>query len=86
MRPARTLERLPCRVGASPLIPALESPALCARRTACHDLAMADRRARSVVLVHGAWIGPWCFAALQSELDRRGVPSFAVGLPGRLSG
>jgi pimeloyl-ACP methyl ester carboxylesterase len=35
-----------------------------------------------VVLVHGAWHGGWCFAALQAELDRRGVPSFAVDLPG----
>ena len=35
-----------------------------------------------VVLVHGAWHGAWCYAALQAELDRRGVPSFAVDLPG----
>lgn len=37
---------------------------------------------RPVVLVHGAWHGAWCFAALQSELDRRAVPSVAVDLPG----
>lgn len=36
----------------------------------------------SVVLVHGAWHGAWCFAALQQALDTRGVPSFAVDLPG----
>lgn len=37
---------------------------------------------RHVVLVHGAWHGAWCWAALQAELDRRGVPSLAVDLPG----
>jgi pimeloyl-ACP methyl ester carboxylesterase len=37
---------------------------------------------RVVVLVHGAWHGAWCWAALQSELDRRGVPSYALDLPG----
>src|SRR5690606_3684632 len=35
-----------------------------------------------VVLVHGAWHGAWCWAALQAELDRRGVPTYAVDLPG----
>lgn len=35
-----------------------------------------------VVLVHGAWHGGWCWAGLQAELDRRGVPSLAVDLPG----
>lgn len=35
-----------------------------------------------VVLVHGAWHGAWCWSALQAELDRRGVPSYAVDLPG----
>ncbi|MEZ5411955.1 MAG: alpha/beta fold hydrolase [Acidimicrobiales bacterium] len=38
--------------------------------------------ARPVVLVHGAFHGAWCWAGLQAELDRRGVPSFAVDLPG----
>lgn len=37
---------------------------------------------RPIVLVHGAFHGAWCWAALQSELDRRGVPSYAVDLPG----
>jgi pimeloyl-ACP methyl ester carboxylesterase len=36
----------------------------------------------TVLLVHGAWHGAWCWAALQAELDRRGVPSLAVDLPG----
>ncbi|MDO8363345.1 MAG: alpha/beta fold hydrolase [Actinomycetota bacterium] len=35
-----------------------------------------------VVLVHGAWHGAWCFAALQNELDALGVPSYAIDLPG----
>jgi pimeloyl-ACP methyl ester carboxylesterase len=35
-----------------------------------------------MLLVHGAWHGAWCWTALQAELDRRGVPSYAVDLPG----
>ncbi|MEO6123761.1 MAG: alpha/beta hydrolase [Ilumatobacteraceae bacterium] len=35
-----------------------------------------------VVLVHGAWHGAWCWAALQAELDSRGIASVAVDLPG----
>ena len=35
-----------------------------------------------IVLVHGAWHGAWCFAALQAELDRRGAPTYAIDLPG----
>lgn len=46
-----------------------------------HDAAMSPTH-RPVLLVHGAWHGAWCFAHLQAELDRRGVPSFAVDLPG----
>lgn len=37
---------------------------------------------RLVVLVHGAWHGAWCWATLQAELDRRGIPSQAIDLPG----
>ena len=37
---------------------------------------------RTVLLVHGAWHGAWCYASLQAELDRRGIPSLAVDLPG----
>jgi pimeloyl-ACP methyl ester carboxylesterase len=37
---------------------------------------------RTVVLVHGAWHGAWCWAPLQAALDRRGVPSYAIDLPG----
>lgn len=35
-----------------------------------------------VVLVHGAWHGAWCWAALQACLDERGIPSLAIDLPG----
>jgi pimeloyl-ACP methyl ester carboxylesterase len=35
-----------------------------------------------VVLVHGAWHGAWCWSALQSRLDDRGIPSLAIDLPG----
>jgi pimeloyl-ACP methyl ester carboxylesterase len=35
-----------------------------------------------IVLVHGAWHGAWCFATLQAELDNRGLPSYAIDLPG----
>lgn len=35
-----------------------------------------------VVLVHGAWHGAWCWAAVQDALDYLGVPSYAIDLPG----
>lgn len=34
------------------------------------------------LLVHGAWHGAWSWAGLQHELDRRGIPSHAIDLPG----
>jgi pimeloyl-ACP methyl ester carboxylesterase len=37
---------------------------------------------RPILLVHGAWHGAWCWAALQAELDRRGIASWAIDLPG----
>jgi pimeloyl-ACP methyl ester carboxylesterase len=37
---------------------------------------------RPIVLVHGAWHGAWCWAALQAALDERGVASYAIDLPG----
>lgn len=43
---------------------------------------MAAHDPTLVVLVHGAWHGAWCWSALQAELDRRGVPSIAIDLPG----
>jgi pimeloyl-ACP methyl ester carboxylesterase len=36
----------------------------------------------TVIFVHGAWHGAWSWAPLQSELDKVGVPSVAVDLPG----
>ena len=35
-----------------------------------------------LLLVHGAWHGAWSWAGLQAQLDARGVPSYAVDLPG----
>ncbi|MFK7896624.1 MAG: alpha/beta fold hydrolase [Myxococcota bacterium] len=35
-----------------------------------------------IILVHGAWHGAWCWAGFQAELDRRGLPSLAIDLPG----
>ena len=35
----------------------------------------------TLVLLHGAWHGAWCWRPLQSELDRRGVTSIALDLP-----
>lgn len=37
---------------------------------------------RPIVLVHGAWHDAWCWAMLQAELDRRGLASYALDLPG----
>jgi pimeloyl-ACP methyl ester carboxylesterase len=36
----------------------------------------------TVVLVHGAWHGAWCWDQVVERLDRRGVPSLALDLPG----
>jgi len=38
--------------------------------------------AASVVLVHGAWHGAWCYARVVEGLGDRGVRSVAVDLPG----
>jgi len=36
---------------------------------------------RTVVLVHGAWHGAWCWEAVIPQLDAAGVPVVAVDLP-----
>ena len=36
----------------------------------------------TVVLVHGAWHGAWCWERVLAELGRRGVATLAVDLPG----
>jgi pimeloyl-ACP methyl ester carboxylesterase len=36
----------------------------------------------SVVLVHGAWHGSWCFDRVMPLLDEAGVPAIAIDLPG----
>ena len=35
----------------------------------------------TLLLVHGAWHGPWCWDKFTPELDRRAVPWRAVSLP-----
>jgi pimeloyl-ACP methyl ester carboxylesterase len=44
--------------------------------------AMSDPVA-TVVLVHGAWHGAWCWAQVVDRLSARGVATVAVDLPGR---
>jgi pimeloyl-ACP methyl ester carboxylesterase len=46
------------------------------------DVVDARDAMTPVVLVHGAWHGAWCWSAMQAELDKLGVPSYAVDLPG----
>lgn len=36
----------------------------------------------TVLLVHGAWHGAWCWPKIQAGLADRGVPAVAVDLPG----
>ncbi len=36
---------------------------------------------KSVILVHGAWHGSWCWAKVQRLLSDAGIPSLAVELP-----
>jgi pimeloyl-ACP methyl ester carboxylesterase len=35
----------------------------------------------TVVLVHGAWHGPWCWDGVRAHLTDAGIPSAAVSLP-----
>lgn len=46
------------------------------------SLSNSSERPATVVLVHGAWHGAWCWATFQAELDRRGIASVAIDLPG----
>lgn len=36
----------------------------------------------SVVLVHGAWHGAWCFERVLAQLEAAGIPAIAIDLPG----
>lgn len=40
-----------------------------------------ERRPATVVLVHGAWHGPWCWRHVVDGLESAGVRSVAVSLP-----
>jgi pimeloyl-ACP methyl ester carboxylesterase len=46
------------------------------------ETAVGSESRPLIVLIHGAWHGAWCWAALQAELDNRGVASIAIDLPG----
>lgn len=35
---------------------------------------------RTIVLVHGAWHGPWCWSPVLARLDDQGIPAVAVEL------
>jgi pimeloyl-ACP methyl ester carboxylesterase len=35
-----------------------------------------------VLLVHGAWLGAWCYASLVRHLEEQGIQAFTVDLPG----
>jgi pimeloyl-ACP methyl ester carboxylesterase len=35
----------------------------------------------TLLLVHGSWHGPWCWAGVEAALARRGVPTRTVQLP-----
>ena len=35
---------------------------------------------RTIVLVHGAWHGPWCWSPVLARLDEQGIPAVAVEL------
>ena len=54
---------------------------------AVHGRSSAGGRSRmnseqaTVVLVHGAWHGAWCWDAVRSRLDAAGVPNVAVDNP-----
>ncbi|MCB0994595.1 MAG: alpha/beta hydrolase [Acidimicrobiales bacterium] len=47
---------------------------------------MSDRRPATLVLVHGAWHGAWCWDLLRDELAGLGVASVAPDLPSTASG
>ncbi|HEY5127418.1 MAG TPA: alpha/beta fold hydrolase, partial [Bradyrhizobium sp.] len=40
------------------------------------------KMAETFVLVHGAWHGGWCWAAVINQLERLGDRAYAVDLPG----
>jgi pimeloyl-ACP methyl ester carboxylesterase len=60
-------------------------PAAHARSQLRHDGPVSDMTNAingTIVLVHGAWHGGWCFDELVSALAERGVAAVALDLPG----
>ena len=49
--------------------------------TARFDLATAEASRPTLLLVHGAWHGPWCWEKLESALMSDGWTTRTVGLP-----
>jgi pimeloyl-ACP methyl ester carboxylesterase len=47
-----------------------------------HDGCMTRASPATVVLVHGAWHGAWCWERVTRELAAQGVPAVAIDLPG----
>jgi pimeloyl-ACP methyl ester carboxylesterase len=45
------------------------------------EVVVAESRAATVVLVHGARAGAWCWSLVGEELDSRGIEHLAVDLP-----
>lgn len=45
------------------------------------DSAPADVQPAAVLLVHGAWHGPWCWERVQPLLHDRGIRTLTVDLP-----
>jgi pimeloyl-ACP methyl ester carboxylesterase len=41
-----------------------------------------ERRRRAIVLVHGAWVGEWCWSPVLPKLEAAGRPVVAVSLMG----
>lgn len=39
--------------------------------------------AENFVLIHGAWHGGWCWAAVMRQLESEGHRAYALDLPGR---
>lgn len=66
--------------GSAILAAGFTAPSWAAKRAA------ARQKAATVVLVHGAWHGAWCWAAVAARLAAAGVQSVAVDLPGHGTG
>jgi pimeloyl-ACP methyl ester carboxylesterase len=46
------------------------------------DNSVSPSRKPALLLVHGSWLGAWCYSALVKELELQGVAAFTLDLPG----